>query len=113
MPDGRPMWLTRCCVRKTALTTIASVIAICSATKMAPARLRSSEERMGRISMSLHLEIRSGRSPSDTPCGIQAGGKPGGDRDGDDDQEVGLVEGQRARGLVDEASVPGAQRPDP
>src|SRR5688500_8680422 len=108
MPDGRPMWVTRCCVRYTALTTMASVIAICSATRMAPARLRSSAERMGRISMSLHLQVRSGGGTTDAPGGIESRGEAGRNRDGDDDQEAGLVERQRARCLFHETSIPGA-----
>src|SRR5688500_8491711 len=112
MPEGRPMWLRRCCVRNTALTTMASVIAICSATRMAPARLRSNAERMGRISMSLHLEVGSGGGTPDAPGGIESRGEARRNGDGDDDQEVGLVERQRARCLFHEAPVPGAQRPD-
>src|SRR5687767_11072516 len=106
MPDGRPMWLTRWYVRKTALTTIASVIAICSATRMAPARLRSSAERMGRNSMSLRLEVGSRRGAPDAPCGIKPGNEAGGDGDGNADQEVGVIERQRARCFIHEASVP-------
>src|SRR5688500_15227103 len=108
MPDGRPMWVKRCCVRNTALTTMASVIAICSATRMAPARLRSSAESMGRISMSLHLEVGSGGGTPDAPGGVETRGEARGNGDGDDDQEVGLVERQRARRFVHEASIPGA-----
>src|SRR5688500_20072574 len=106
MPDGRPMWVTRCCVRYTALTTMASVIAICSATRMAPARLRNSAERMGRISMSLHLEVGSGGGTPDAPGGIESRGEARGDGDGNDDQEVGLVGRKHARCFVHEASVP-------
>src|SRR5688500_5214669 len=112
MPDGRPMWLTRWYVRKTALTTIASVIAICSATRTAPARLRNRAERMGRSSMSEHLEVRGGRGTPDAPCGIEACHEAGGDRDGNADQEIGLVEWQHTCGFIHEASIPGAQRPD-
>src|SRR5688572_13599946 len=108
MPEGRPMWLTRSWVRKTALTTIASVMAICSATRMAPARLRASAERMGRISMSLRLEVRSGGGTPDAPCGIESRGEASTYGDDNDDEEVGLVEWQNARCFVHEASIPGA-----
>src|SRR6185503_20967774 len=91
---------------------MASVMAICSATRMAPARLRNSAERMGRISMSLHLEIGGGRGAPDAPCGIQSGENAGADRDGDHDQQVFRLVRQDLRRFVDEASIPGAQRPD-
>src|SRR5262245_34323194 len=95
-----------------ALTTMASVMAICSATRMAPARLRISAERMGRISMSLHLQVGSWRRASDAPRGVEAGQNSGEHRDADHDDEVHLVDRQMPRRVIAETRVPGSQRPD-
>src|ERR1043165_7222072 len=96
-PVGRPILATRCCVMKTAFTTIASVMAICNATRMAPARLRSNAERMGRISISLRLQIGGGRRAPDAPGWVEPGDDAGPDRDGDHDQQVRCVERQHFR----------------
>src|SRR4029078_3393744 len=60
----------------------------------------------------LHLEIGSRRGTANAPRGIQSRDQAGTHRDGDDDQEVVGIEGQRAQRLIDEAPIPGAHRPD-
>src|SRR5688572_20605794 len=100
MPVGRPIFSTRSFVTYTAFTTMASVRAICTATRMAPARLRSSAERMGRISMLLSLQIGSRRRAPDAPGRVQPRHEAGEHGDGDDQQEIHGVERQdAARGI--------------
>src|SRR5688572_24264881 len=51
MPEGRPIFSTRCMMMNTAFATTASVSAICSPTRIAPVLLRSMALRMGRSSI--------------------------------------------------------------
>src|SRR5688500_1160232 len=75
MPDGRPIFSRRWLMMKTAFVTTASVMALCSATRMAPVLLRSMALRMGRTSMVLlllRLEVGRRLQPHDAPGRIQA-----------------------------------------
>src|SRR6185312_734623 len=104
MPLGRPIWVMRSWMMNTALQTMASVNAICSAIRIAPVLLRSMALSIGRISMArslLDLEIDGGRDAHHTPGGIEAGQHAGEDGQEQRDPHHGPVQMRIVIAVVD------------
>src|SRR5262245_28940775 len=105
MPDGRPIFSTRCMMMNTAFATTASVRAICNPTRTTPVLLRSIALRLGRSSMRvslLRLQILRGRDAANAPRRIEAREHTGGDCEAEGDQTHREIESrQRLVVLVD------------
>src|ERR1700743_1811965 len=90
---------TRSCTMNSALHTMASVRAICSAMRIVPALCRRSAERMGLICMimsSVGFQLPGRLDLCGAPCGIEGGDQRGHDRNDQGQQDEYRVEAGKA-----------------
>src|ERR1700754_1890883 len=100
---------TRSCTMNSALHTMASVRAICSAMRIVPALCRRNAESMGLTCMimsSVGFQLPGRLDLCGAPCGIEGGDQRGHDRDDEGEQHQHRIEPGQTRDAFGEHQPP-------